>query len=45
LSHHDIAEQLKDSSLGIYTRSWQGVLDTTLCDTVCQWLTTHQWFS
>ena len=23
----------------------QGVLDTTLCDTVCQWLATGQWFS
>ena len=22
-----------------------GVLDTTLCDKVCQWLTTGQWFS
>jgi hypothetical protein len=26
-------------------RSWQGVLDTTLCDKVCQWLATDQWFS
>jgi hypothetical protein len=25
--------------------SWQGVLDTTLCDKVCQWLTTSRWFS
>ena len=23
----------------------QGVLDTTLCDKVCQWLATGQWFS
>jgi hypothetical protein len=23
----------------------QGVLDTTLCDKVCQWLATDQWFS
>ena len=23
----------------------RGVLDTTLCDTVCQWLATGQWFS
>jgi hypothetical protein len=22
-----------------------GVLDTTLCDKVCQWLVTGQWFS
>ena len=26
-------------------RSWQGVLDITLFDKVCQWLTTGQWFS
>ena len=25
--------------------SWPGVLDTTLCDKVCQWLATGQWFS
>ena len=25
--------------------SWRGVLDTTLCDSVCQWLATGQWFS
>ena len=24
---------------------WRGVLDTTLCDKVCQWLATGQWFS
>jgi hypothetical protein len=24
--------------------SWQGVLDTTVCDQVCQLLTTGQWF-
>jgi hypothetical protein len=26
-------------------RSLRGVLDTTLCDEVCQWLATNQWFS
>ena len=26
-------------------RSWRGVLDTTLCDQVCQWLPTDRWFS
>jgi len=25
--------------------SWRGVLDTTLCDSVCQRLATGQWFS
>jgi hypothetical protein len=25
--------------------SWRGVLDTTLCDKVCQWLASGQWFS
>jgi hypothetical protein len=24
--------------------SWRGVLDTTLCDKVCQWLATDGWF-
>jgi hypothetical protein len=24
---------------------WWGVLDTTLCDKVCQWILTGQWFS
>ena len=24
---------------------WRGVLDTTLCDEICQWLATGQWFS
>ena len=24
--------------------SWWGVLDATLCDKVCQWLATGQWF-
>jgi len=27
------------------SRSWQGVPDTTICDKVCQWLATGQWFS
>jgi hypothetical protein len=26
-------------------RSWRGVLDTTLCDKVRQWLATGWWFS
>jgi hypothetical protein len=25
--------------------SWRGVLDTTLCDKVYQWLAAGQWFS
>jgi len=25
--------------------SWRGVLDTALCDKVCQWLATGRWFS
>ena len=25
--------------------SWRGVLDTTLCDKVCQWLVKGRWFS
>jgi hypothetical protein len=26
-------------------RSWHDLLDTTLCDKVCQWLATGRWFS
>jgi hypothetical protein len=26
-------------------RSWRDVLDTTLCNKVCQWLVTGRWFS
>jgi hypothetical protein len=25
--------------------SWRGVVNTVLCDKVCQWLATGQWFS
>ena len=31
--------------LWVWTRSYRGVLDITLCDKVCQWLATDQWFS
>ena len=27
------------------SRSWRGVLNTTLCDKVCQWLAKGWWFS
>jgi hypothetical protein len=27
------------------SRSWRGVLDTTLCGKVCQWLATGRWIS
>jgi hypothetical protein len=27
------------------SRRWRGVLDTTLCDKVSQWLTASRWFS
>ena len=27
------------------SHSWRDVLDITLCDKVCQWLSTGQWFS
>jgi len=27
------------------SRSWRGVLDTALCDKVCQWLATGRWIS
>jgi hypothetical protein len=39
---HQCRSQLK---LWVRTHSWQGVLDTTLCDKVYQWLATGRWFS
>ena len=33
------------SSCEFEPRSWRGVLDTTLCDKVCQSLATGRWFS
>ena len=36
---------LENLSSEFVTRSWIGVLDTTLCDKVCQWLATGRWFS
>ena len=32
-------------SCELESRSWRGVLDTTLCGKVCQWLPTGLWFS
>ena len=29
----------------IISSSWRGILDTTSCDKVCQWLATGRWFS
>ena len=33
------------TSISFEPRSWRGILDTTLCDEVCQWLATGRWFS
>jgi hypothetical protein len=27
-----------------FDKSWRGVLDTTICDKVCQWLVAGRWF-
>jgi len=32
-------------SCEVEPRSWRGVLDTTLCDEICQWLVAARWFS
>ena len=37
-AHHHRSCELKN-------RSWQGIIDTTLCDKVCQLLATGRWFS
>ena len=36
---------LSPLKLRVWTHSLRGVLDTTLCDKVCQWLVTGWWFS
>ena len=36
---------LSPLKLWVRTPSWRGVLDTTLCDKVCQWLAAGRWFS
>jgi hypothetical protein len=41
---HSKNEDLKNSC-EFEPHSWRGVLDTTLCDQVCQWLATGWWFS
>jgi hypothetical protein len=40
-----IYNYLCNQCLSPQIRSWQGVLDTTLCDKVCQWLAAGQWIS
>jgi hypothetical protein len=36
ICHHSFCE--------FESHSWRGVLDTTLCDKVCQWLVAGRWF-
>ena len=36
---------LSPLTLRVWTLFWWGVLNTTLCDKVCRWLATGQWFS
>jgi len=38
-------EILKIKRCEFESHSWLGVLDTTSCDQVCQWLATGRWFS
>jgi hypothetical protein len=33
------------NSVTLESRSWRGVLDTTICDQVCQWFATGRWYS
>jgi hypothetical protein len=35
---------LSPLTLWVQILPWRGVIDTTLCDKVCQWLATGQWF-
>jgi len=43
LPMHSVHIATKVVSLNTALR--RGVLDTTLCDNVCQWLATYPWFS
>jgi hypothetical protein len=43
--HVAIAKYITIASCEFEPHSWRGVLDTTLCDKVCQWLATGRWFS
>jgi hypothetical protein len=46
LDFHYLCNQcLSPLSCEIEPHSWRGVLDTTLCDKVCQWLAAGRWFS
>jgi hypothetical protein len=48
ISHGDVCYFLNPQRLKLIqfeSLSYQGVLDTTLCDKVCQWLVTGQLFS
>jgi hypothetical protein len=36
---------LSGKAINFEPRTWRSVLDTTLCDKVCQWLATDLWFS
>jgi len=40
-----LIKPLPTKATPLTTCSWQGVLYTTLCDKVCQWLVTGRWFS
>ena len=40
----DILERIK-KVCEFESRSWQGVLDKTLCDKICWWLAVGRWFS
>jgi hypothetical protein len=40
---HVTPEAVVDLRCELKVRSWRGVLDTTLCDKVCQWLGTGRW--
>jgi hypothetical protein len=45
LSRHLCNQCLSPLKLCVRTPLRWGILDTTLCDTVCQWLAAGQWFS
>ena len=36
---------IQELKLEFESRSWRGILNTKLCDKVCQWFATGRWFS
>jgi hypothetical protein len=45
LQLHVQSVHITTKAVSLFLHSWRGVLDTALCDKVCQWLAAGRWFS